>query len=447
MAGIFKAYDIRGIYPSQINEEAAYQIAKATIASLCGPSGPAEIAVGHDMRTSSPSLYESFIAGARDAGADVFALGECSTPLLYFAARDRHGAMITASHNPKEYNGIKLQRHGPSPVSMGSGLEGIETRVANKSSVTYRAPGRCYADSVLHRYMHALWKQSGAMRIAPMSVAIDAGSGMAGMVTPHIFADLPIRMTPMNFEPDGTFPVHEANPLKKENTKDLCARVKALGCDLGLAYDGDADRVFFIDERGTHVPSEQIICLLSQEFLRLHPGSTIVYSVNCSKIVPETIASLGGTAVRERVGVSLMKARMRKEDAIFGSEVSGHHTFRDFYNIDSADFAALTVMRIMSEKGKRLSELIAPYKKYAKTDELNWHDIKDIPCTLARIENAYAGAKTDRLDGLTVEFPDWWCNIRPSNTEPILRAVVEAQDDAMLAGKVAELEGLIMQKP
>lgn len=440
---IFKAYDIRGIYPAELNEELAYRIGRAFVAFL----GLDRVAVGRDMRVSGPALAGALQQGLAAQGADVSDLGLTSSDELYFAVGKfgyPGGVMVTASHNPAEYNGFKLCRAEAIPLSDETGLTQIRDMVVNDTIPAPRRQGTIASRDVLDDYaQHALgFINPAALR--PLRVVADAGNGMAGMILPRVFAHLPCTLIPLYFELDGTFPNHEANPIEPANIVDLQRKVRETGADLGVAFDGDADRMFLVDERGAFVGGDMTTAMVARSLLKKHPGATIVYNLICSRSVPQTIERAGGRAVRERVGHSFIKATMRREDAIFGGEHSGHFYFRDNWYADSGLIAFLTVLELLSEQDQPLSKVLEPLDPYVRSGELNT-EVADIQAKLAEVEAHYraAGATIDKLDGLTVAYPEWWFNLRPSNTQPLLRLNVEAANPEQLRERTAEVLRLV----
>ena len=444
--GIFKAYDIRGLYPSEINEEAAHLIGRGFIAYL----GAKRIAVSRDMRLSSPSLAAAFIDGATIAGADVVDYGMLATDMMYFAvASDRHdgGAQITASHNPKEYNGIKMVRREAFPLSGEAGIGDIRDMIAGGNlpapAVTR---GTVTTKDVLADYVKHVMSFIDPSIIKPFNVVLDAGSGMAGMVAPKLFDQLPCRTTRLCFEVDGTFPNHEANPLIEENRRDIVERVKKEKADIGIAWDGDADRCFFIDGDGEFVAGDFVTALLAEAALLKHPGAKIVYDVRASYAVKDTVAKHGGTALMNRVGHAFFKQRMREEGAVFGGEVTGHYYFRDYFYADNGFIPALLILELMSRKGQTLSELLAPLRaKYFISGEINTKlsDMSLIPAKLDALSAKYSDGNVYSLDGVSVEYPDWHFNVRASNTEPMLRLNLEALTPQLMERKRDEVLVLI----
>jgi phosphomannomutase len=427
---VFKAYDVRGTVPEQLDDELARRTGAAFV-QVCAAS---TVVVGHDMRPSSPGLAAAFAAGAADAGADVAMIGLASTDQLYFASGHlgHPGAMFTASHNPARYNGIKLCRTGASPVSAESGLLEIRDVVSQREAAVAPTPGEISQRDVLEAYAaHLLSLAPVSGR--PLRVVVDAGNGMAGLTAPVVFDRIGdgVELVPMYFELDGSFPNHEANPIEPENLVDLQKRVVAEGAHIGLAFDGDADRCFVVDELGHAVSPSTLTALIAARELAKEPGATVIHNLITSRRVPELVTELGGTPVRTRVGHSFIKATMAETDAVFGGEHSGHFYFRDFWRADSGMLAALHTLAALAETDRSLSELLDDYQRYRLSGEIN-SEVSDLEAALTAVESAYAevpGATLDHLDGLTVTTDDWWFNVRPSNTEPLLRLNVEGADD------------------
>jgi phosphomannomutase len=426
---IFKAYDVRGLYPSEINEEAANLIGRGFVAYL----NARRIAVTRDMRLSSPSLAAAFIEGARTQGADVVDYGMAGTDMMYFAvARDGHdgGAQITASHNSKEYNGIKLVRHEAYPLSGDAGIGDIRDAInLGRLPAPAAARGSLSQREMLDDYVHHVMSFIDPSVVKPFNVVADAGNGIAGMIAPKLFARLPCRVTPLCFEVDGTFPNHEANPLIEENRRHVVERVRQDKADVAIAWDGDADRCFFIDGTGEFIAGDFITALLAEAFLLEHPGAKIVYDVRASYAVKDIVAKYGGTSLMNRVGHAFFKRRMREEGAIFGGEVTGHYYFRDNFYADNGFIPALLILELMSRKGQTLAELLAPLReKYFISGELNTR-VSDMNVVRQKIDGLaarYTDGRVYTLDGVSAEFPDWHFNVRPSNTEPMLRLNLEA---------------------
>ncbi|WP_410580398.1 phosphomannomutase/phosphoglucomutase [Amycolatopsis sp. lyj-108] len=431
LSGIVKAYDIRGVVGEQLDAALVRDLGSA-FALLIKPESDS-VVIGHDMRDSSPELSAAFSDGVTSQGLDVVSIGLASTDQLYFASGSLNlpGAMFTASHNPAKYNGIKLCRSGAAPVGQDSGLaeirdtveQGVPAFVGQRGSVTEKDVLADYA-----AYLRNLVDLSGSR---PLKVVVDAGNGMGGHTVPTVFAGLPIEVVPMYFELDGNFPNHEANPLDPKNIVDLQAKVREEGADAGLAFDGDADRCFVVDERGEPVSPSAITALVAIRELEKEPGGTIIHNLITSKGVPEIVAEHGGKPVRTRVGHSFIKAEMAKTGAIFGGEHSAHYYFRDFWRADTGMLAALHVLAALGEQTGPLSELTAEYSRYAASGEIN-STVDDQVARMMAVKDAFGardGVEIDELDGLTVQLPGGgWFNLRPSNTEPLLRLNVEAAD-------------------
>jgi phosphomannomutase len=442
-AKIFKAYDIRGIVPDELDEE----VAEAVGAAFVRLTGAASVVTAHDMRTSSPPLAEAFGRGASAQGADVIAAGLGSTDLLYYASGSLGlpGAMVTASHNPSRYNGIKLCRAGARPVGAESGLNELRDAAAQGVPPHPGAPGTITARDLLPGYASHLKSLVDLSGIRPLTVAVDAGNGMAGYTVPTVFEGLPVKLVPLYFELDGTFPHHEANPIDPANLADLQRAVVESGADLGLAFDGDADRCFVVDERADIVSPSALTALIGVRELKREPGATIIHNLITSRAVPEIISEHGGRPVRTRVGHSFIKARMAETGAAFGGEHSGHFYFRDFWFADSGMLAALHVLAALGSQDAPLSELLSGYRRYVATGEIN-SEVRDQAATTeeaGRVFAARPGVTLDRLDGLTVSGDGWWFNLRPSNTEPLLRLNAEATDEATLAALRDEVLGIV----
>jgi phosphomannomutase len=443
---IFKAYDVRGLYPGELDEEVAGLIGQGLAAYLQVP----RIGVSRDMRVSSPALAAAFIEGVRKQGTDVTDYGMMGTDMLYFAVvRDGlgGGAQITASHNPKQYNGVKMVRAGALPLSGDAGIGDIRDMIAaNRLPAPAATPGRIATQNVVDDYVEKVMSFVDPSAIAPFSVVLDAGSGMAGLVAPAMFDRLPCPTTKLCFTIDGTFPNHEANPLIEENRRDITAAVIAKNADIGIAWDGDADRCFFIDGSGEFISGDFVTALLAEAFLLKYPGSTIVYDLRASHAVRDVVARYGGRALMNRVGHAFIKQRMREEDAVFGGEVTGHYYFRDFYYADNGLIPALLILELMSKKGKSLRELLQPFReRYFISGEINTKlaSMDEVPKKLAAIEARYADATLARMDGISVDYDDWHFNVRPSNTEPLLRLNLEATSPATMERRRDEVLDLI----
>ncbi len=435
---IFKAYDVRGLVPDQLDEEAARRIGAAFAAFMGAP----RIAVGRDCRLSSPELAAALIDGITSQGVDIDDLGMITTDMVYYAAGalDEPGVMITASHNPKGYNGIKMCRAGAAPVGAESGLVEIKA-LAEAPPARSTEPGRVDVVDILSGYVDHVISVIDPTAIAPLRVVADGGNGVAGVAVPQVFARVPAELTGLYLEPDGTFPNHHPDPLRPENLRDLEVLMRTEGSDLGVAFDGDADRAFFIDDKLQPLPGSTITAIVASWFLARQPGSTIVHNLICSKAVPEMVLAAGGTPVRTRVGHSFIKEVMKDTGAIFGGEHSGHYYFRDNYRADSGILTMLVLLQVISESGVPLSELRTGYEPYAQSGEINF-EVAEKEAAMQAVSAAFSEADQDQLDGLTVDFGSSWLNLRPSNTEPVLRLNVEAPDatgvDALVA-TVAEI--------
>jgi phosphomannomutase len=443
---IFKAYDIRGLYPSEINEEVARQIGRGFVAYL----GAKRIGISRDMRLSSPGIAAAFMQGAREQGADITDYGMLATDMMYFGVvKDEleGGAQITASHNPKQYNGIKMVRAGALPLSGDEGLGEIRDMIVNDRLPPIAAtPGSVLPRNVIFEYVAKVMSFIDPDVIKPFKVVLDAGHGMAGLVAPLMFDQLPCRTTTLCFNIDGNFPNHEANPLIEENRRDITAEVVRQKADVGIAWDGDADRCFFIDGTGEFISGDFITALLAEAFLLKHPGSTIIYDLRASRAVKDTVERHGGRALMNRVGHAFIKRRMRDEDGIFAGEVTGHYYFRDFSYADNGFIPALLILELMSKKNQSLSDLLRPLReKYFISGEINTKvaSMDDVPKKLEAIEGHYRDARIARLDGLSVDYPDWHFNVRGSNTEPLLRLNLEATTPQQMVQKRDEVLSVI----
>ncbi len=439
--GVFKAYDVRGTYPDQINE---------TLFEAIGQAAPLVLkcknaVVGRDMRESGVSLAQAMMRGLAKAGTDVIDIGMTSTPMLYFATaflKAGAGVQITASHNPAAYNGCKWCREDAIPVAYDTGMADME-KLVNKNAFTPAAKaGAVTTADISAEYRANLLKY--ADDIKPLTVVVDAGNGVMGAFLPALFSKLPCEVIPLFFEPDGNFPNHEANPIKEENMRDLVAKVKEVGADLGVAFDGDGDRSMHVDELGNIIPADFITALLAGEMLERDPGATIFYDLRSSKVVKEEIERLGGVAKMCRVGHSFIKAMMREDHAIFAGELSGHFYFRELHYTDNAEMAMISVLSVISKSGKKLSELIAPFKKYFATGEINFV-VEDAAKAMEKVENEFKDQAREvlHLDGLSMIFDKYWFNIRASNTEPVLRLNLEADDPETRDAAKAAVEKVI----
>jgi phosphomannomutase len=437
---VFKAYDVRGVYPDELDESLARRVGNA----FAHFTGAQHLIVGRDMRPSSEPLAAAFIEGATLAGADVTDIGLCSTDVVYFASGylDSPGAMFTASHNPARYNGIKLCRAGAAPVGEQSGLTQIREMV--ESGVTSRgeAPGKVEHRDVLDEFGEHVRSFVDKSVLRPLKVIADTANGMGGLVVPKVFEGLPFSLTVLYGDLDGTFPNHPADPIQAENLKDLQRAVLDMGADVGLAFDGDADRVFLVDNLGQPVSGSTTTSIVAKAMLERHPGETIVHNLIVSRAVPEIIRENGGVPVRTRVGHSFIKQVMAETNAIFGGEHSAHYYFRDNWRADSGSIAALLVLQELSRAGVPLSELRKPFERYAQSGEINTR-VDDPNAVIERVALAYSDRPQDRLDGLTVDGGDWWFNLRPSNTEPLLRLNLEAPDGPSCEAHTREVLALV----
>jgi phosphomannomutase len=440
---IFKAYDIRGVVPDELDEGVAEQVGAAFVRLTNAKS----IVTLHDMRASSAPLAEALGRGAASQGADVIHGGLGSTDMVYYASGslDMPGAMITASHNPARYNGIKLCKAGAKPVGIETGLAEIKAMVADGVPAYDGEPGTTTSRDLLPGYAEYLKKLVDLSDIRLLKVAVDAGNGMAGRTVPVVFEGLPITLVALYFELDGTFPNHEANPIDPENLRDLQQAVKDNNADIGLAFDGDADRCFVVDERGEIVSPSVLAALIATRELAREPGATVIHNLITSRAVPELITEHGGTPVRTRVGHSFIKARMAETNAVFGGEHSGHFYFRDFWFADSGMLAALHVLAALGRDSRPLSAMLQDFSRYVASGEIN-SEVADQAAATAKVKNIYSerpGVTLDELDGLTIMGDDWWFNIRPSNTEPLLRLNVEAATPGQMAAIRDEVLGLV----
>jgi phosphomannomutase len=437
---IFKAYDIRGLYPEEIDEEVARRVGNAFVAF----TGSDRVLVGRDARPSSEPLVSAFIEGATVAGADVVDLGLASTDLCYFAAGalEAPAAMFTASHNPAQYNGIKLCRSGAAPIGEETGLREIKAMVEAGLLERAEDPGRSERQDLLPAFVAHVrsFVDLGALR--PLSIVVDTANGVGGAVVPSVLEGLPFTVTWLYRELDGTFPNHPADPTDVGNLAALRAEVRARRADVGLAFDGDADRVVLVDDQGEPVSGSVTTAILAQAILERHPGEPVVHNLICSRTVPEVIAEAGGTPIRSRVGHSFIKQVMAETGAVFGGEHSAHYYFRDNFRADSGIIAAMLVLERLSRSGGTLSELRTPFERYAASGEINSR-VDDPQAVMDAVGDAYDGAAQDRLDGLTVDLGDWWFNLRPSNTEPLLRLNLEASDRTACEARTAEVLALV----
>jgi len=437
---IFKAYDVRGVYPDEIDEALTRRIGNV----FAHFTGAQHIVVGRDMRPSSEPLAAAFIEGAMLAGADVTDVGLASTDLVYFASGslDAPGAMFTASHNPAQYNGVKMCRAGAAPIGEQTGLQQIKEMVDSGVISRSEVPGKLEHRDLLAEFGAHVRSFVDVSILAPLKVVADTANGMGGLVVPTVFEGLPFELTILYGDLDGTFPNHPADPIQPENLKDLQRAVLDLGADVGLAFDGDADRVFLVDNQGVPVSGSTTTAIVAAGILDRNPGETVVHNLICSHAVPEIIREHGGTPVRTRVGHSFIKQVMAETGAIFGGEHSAHYYFRDNWRADSGSIAALCVLEQLSRSGVSLAELRKPFERYVQSGEINSR-VDDPLAVIERVAGAFAECSQDRLDGLTVECGDWWFNLRPSNTEPLLRLNLEAPDAGACEQHTAEVLALV----
>lgn len=437
---IFRAYDIRGITPTELGPEVAHAVGRAFADFLQAGT----VGVGRDMRTDSAELAAALIDGLVEQGREVTDIGLVTSDMIYFAVGCwglAGGAMITASHNPGQYDGIKLTREEVKPVGEETGLLDLRDAIKADSFKEPEPGGGVVPRAIMADWVdHALGFAGGPLPV--LRLGIDAGNGMAGLVVPIIAERTDLQIHPMYLELDGTFPNHVANPLVDENVADLVALITNEDLDAGIAFDGDGDRAFLIDEQGEKLTGSLLGALLATKFLRENPGATVLHNAICSRIVPETIAAHGGTAVRTRVGHSFIKADMRKYDAVFACEHSGHFYFRDNYNADSGLIAAMAALGVLGRAGRPLSELVAPFRKYVDSGEIN-SEVPDQAAVVDELRREYADGDQDELDGLTVNYADWWFNVRPSNTEPVVRLNVEAESEAVCRARTDEILSVI----
>ncbi|CAB4772063.1 unannotated protein [freshwater metagenome] len=441
---IFKAYDVRGTVPDQFDSFMARSIGAAFARFAQSNEGATRILVARDMRVSGIELSAAFAQGARDQGVDIVDLGLASTDLMYFASGKlgAAGAMFTASHNPAQYNGIKMCLAGAKPIGEDSGLREIKA-LAEQTLPRVAEPGSISSLDLLADFATHVRSFIDQSNLRPLKIVADTANGMGGLVVPEVFAALPFEIEILFPELDGSFPNHPADPIQPENQRALMARVLETGADIGLAFDGDADRVFLVDERAQGVSGSLTTALVASRMLERDPGSTIIYNLICSKAVPEVIAENGGTAVRSRVGHSFIKQLMAQTGAAFAGEHSGHYYFRDNYRADSGLITSMVVLAAMCATGKKLSELVAPLDRYSASGEINTK-VSDAHAVIERVAGAYAAYPQDRLDGLTVDCGDWWFNLRPSNTEPLLRLNLEAATPVACDTHVAEVRALFV---
>jgi phosphomannomutase len=441
---VFKAYDVRGLYPSQLDEDGAYRIGRAYVEHF----EPKAIAVGRDMRLASPAMSRAAVEGCADGGADVVDLGLVGTEMLYHAVAELSldgGICVTASHNPKEYTGMKIVRRGALPVGGDSGLAEIRA-LAEAGFGAVEQRGEVRPEDVWDGFVGKVISFVDPAEIGPLRVVVDAANGMAGVMLPPVLERLPqLDVVRCHFEPDGSFPNHEPNPLLPENREFIVAKVREAQADLGVAYDGDADRCFFVDDAGEFVPGDFVTALLAAAMLETSPGEKVIYDVRASRAVPETIERAGGVPLVNRVGHAFIKQRMRKEDAVFAGEVSAHYYFRDFSQADTGVVPFLLMLELLSKRAQTFSEILAPYReRFFLTGEINT-PVADVPLKLQELKERYsaAGGRISHLDGISIDFEDWHFNVRPSNTEPLLRLNLEALSEGLMLEKRDEVLELI----
>jgi phosphomannomutase len=443
LSAIFKAYDVRGVYGKDLTEEVAYKIGRAFVSfSKCK-----DVIVGYDMRVSSPKLSKAFMKGINDQGANAIDIGQVSTDGLYFASGffKKAAVMFTASHNPRDYNGLKFCRANAVPINENTGLNKIKTIIEKNKFKNKIKKGKSIKKNILNDYVKHVLSFISKNQIKNLKIAVDAGNGMAGKIIPLIYKNLPVKIIPLYFKLDGTFPNHPADPSKYENMKELQEIVKKDKCDFGMAFDGDADRIFFVDENGNVVNSSLIAALVIKNILQKHRNEKIIYNLVCSRIVPETIGKYGGKAVIERVGHSFIKDTMRKINALFACEHSAHYYFRHNFNADSGMIASVIVAEIISKENKPLSKLLEEFEVYFKIEETNF-EVKDKIKKMQQIKNHYKNKNPKKImtmDGVSVEFEDYWFNVRPSNTEPLLRLNLEAVSKEIMKEKMKEVVKLM----
>jgi phosphomannomutase len=446
---VFKAYDVRGIYPSELDEDGAYRIGRAYVDVF----EPRRIAVARDMRLSSPSLAEAVTSGAAEAGADVVDIGMAGTEILYFAVGELGldgGIVVTASHNPKEYAGMKIVRRGALPVGGESGLLDVRDRAMADADMSrgqapgHRRTGAVATHDIYPAFVERVLSFIDVDALRPLRVVVDAANGMAGVMLPPILERLPIETHRYFFEPDGTFPNHEPNPLLPENREFIIEKVRAHRADVGIAFDGDADRCFFVDDTGEFVAGDFVAALLAESMLGKEPGAKVIYDVRASWAVPDLIERAGGVPLVNRVGHAFIKHRMREEGAVFAGEVSGHYYFRDFSQADSGTIPALLVLELISKRARPLSEILRPLReRYFITGELNTR-VRDVALKLQELKERFGSeGEVSHLDGISVTARDWHMNVRPSNTEPLLRLNLEALDPDLMERKRDEVLAVI----
>jgi phosphomannomutase len=443
-SSIFKAYDIRGIYPRDLNEETAYLIGRAMVKV----TGAKTVVVGHDARFSSNSLVRAVVKGITEQGADAIDIGLVTTPMLNFAVAEykehEAGVMVTASHNPKDYNGLKLCYENALPIGENTGMAELKNLVMEGKFPEVAVPGKIVKKDILDNYVKKVLSLVDLEKIKPLKVVVDTANAVGSIPLPAFFEKIPCQLIPLYFELDGSFPNHEANPLKEETLVDLKKRILEEGADLGVAIDGDADRIGFIDEKGQTVRADLILTLIAQELLKKRPGETILYDVRSSRVVKEVVEDVGGRAEMCRVGHALIKKQMWDNGAFFAGELSSHFYYRDFYNVESGDLTMLKLLEIISQSGKKFSEIVTPLLRYYHSGEINF-EVSDKEGKMKELEEKYGASASEisHLDGIRLDFSDWWFNVRPSNTEPLLRLNLEAKTEELMEEKKQELTEII----
>ena len=443
-SSVFKAYDVRGVVPDELDADGAYRLGRAYVAAF----EPATVAIGHDMRLTSPELAEAVARGACEQGSDVVMLGQIGTEMLYFAVGEygyEGGIQVTASHNPSNYNGMKIVRRGARPVGGDTGLDKIKHYAEDGPPAVPLTPGAVSERDVYAGFHDRVMGFIDPAAVRPLKVVLDGTNGMAGPMVGPLIERLPITAIPHHLDPDGRFPNGEPNPLLEENRRFVIEQVIAEGADLGIAWDGDADRCFFIDDGGEFVPGDLITALIARWMLERNPGAPVIYDLRASWAVRDTITEAGGIPLENRVGHAFIKARMRKEDAVFAGEVSGHYYFRDFYQCDTGIVPALVMLELISRSGRKLTELLEPYRRrYHISGEIN-STVSDVPLKLQQLKERYASdaERVSHLDGISFEFVDWHFNVRPSNTEPLLRLNLEALSEDTMEQRRDEVLALI----
>lgn len=442
-SSIFKAYDIRGIYPRDLNEEVAYLVGRAIVVL----TGAKTVVVGYDARFSSDSLVQAVIKGVTEQGADAVNIGLVTTPMLNFAVAEHPeheaGIMVTASHNPKEYNGLKLCYGNALPIGENTGMADIKKLVLEEK-FSVAVPGKVLKKEILDAYVEKVLSLIDVKNIKPLKIVVDTANAVGAIPLPEFFKKIPCQLIPLHFELDGNFPNHEANPLKEETLVDLKKKVLEESADLGVAIDGDADRIGFVDEKGETVRADLILTLITKKLLEEKPGELVLYDVRSSRIAREVVEKAGGRAEMCRVGHALIKKQMWDNGALFAGEFSSHFYYRDFYNVESGDLTMLKLLEIISLSGRKLSEIVAPLLRYHHSGEINF-EVSDKEGKMKELEEKYGAAASEisHLDGVRLDFSDWWFNVRPSNTEPLLRLNLEAKTKELMEQKKKELTEII----